>query len=343
MVMALSNSKFIQFLTGPKLVFWLLPWLMVLLVIGTISQRYIGLFEAEKLFFASWWVWIGPVPMPGLYPMLGLFALGLTAKLLFKYKWNRTQAGSILTHVGVLLLLVGGLVTGLTEQEGYLTLMEGETGQTVSDYHARELTIFTDDKLTHRIPFEELDEGEVDGLPFDFTVLMSCRNCMPVMEDSLSLKAEELEKDDEANLSGVVFTVGDEEHVLFEAIPKAVEFENYKLYLQKERRLLPFKVQLNHFKKYVHQGSDIASEYESDVTVKESSGLEWSQTIRMNEPLRTQGYTLYQSSFIEMNGRQASVIAVVKNSGFLFPYIASIIMALGLILQTISRFKRVKL
>ncbi len=341
--MNLLNSPLVRFLAGPKLVFWLLPWLMVLLVIGTISQRYIGLFEAEKIFFTSWLVWIGPVPMPGLYPILGLFAVGLAIKLAFKYKWNRAQAGSILTHLGVLLLLVGGLVTALTEEEGFLTVLEGEVVRTISDYHARELVVFADDKLTHRIPFNQLRAGaNISELPFELKILQSCRNCEPVMGEKLSLKKRVLEKEDEANLSGLTLQVAGGEYVLFEAIPAPIEFENYKLILQKQKRVLPFKVQLNSFKKHNYAGSDIASEYESNVTIIEEGGLEWSQVIRMNEPLRTHGYTLYQSSFLEMNGRQASVIAIVKNSGFLFPYIASIIMAMGLILQSISRFGRVK-
>ncbi len=347
-------SRILNFFTSPALIFWVMPWLMVLLVIGTISQRYIGLYEAEKLFFSAWWLWGGPVPVPGVYTILGVLTLGLLAKLLFKTRWVKAQAGTILAHIGALTLLLGGLVTAFTAEEGYLTLIPDEVGRVVSDYHQRELVLYEEDKVVQRIPFEALKVGETISLnsgAFSLNMLNQCRNCKPVVtkDGRLSLQKVDLEKEDEANLSGITFelSLNETQHVLYEAIPRPIEFsvndKNYKLLLTKANRLLPFAVKLNAFKKFSYPGSDTASEYESKVTIIEKSGLEWDQAIRMNEPLRTHGYTLYQSSFLEVNGQQASVLAVVKNSGFLFPYIASIIMALGLILQVWIRSKKARL
>jgi hypothetical protein len=53
----------------------------------------------------------------------------------------------------------------------------------------------------------------------------------------------------------------------------------------------------------------------------------------MNEPLRYSGYTFFQASFIEGLDKEATVLAVVKNYGRLFPYISSIIMSVGLLLH----------
>jgi len=53
----------------------------------------------------------------------------------------------------------------------------------------------------------------------------------------------------------------------------------------------------------------------------------------MNEPLRHQGYTFFQASFIEELDGEATVLAVVKNYGRLFPYISSIIMSIGLLVH----------
>jgi hypothetical protein len=53
----------------------------------------------------------------------------------------------------------------------------------------------------------------------------------------------------------------------------------------------------------------------------------------MNEPLRHSGYTFFQASFIEGLDKEATVLAVVKNYGRLFPYISSIIMSVGLLLH----------
>lgn len=360
--MSVKKSRLIALLASPNLVFWLLPWLMVLLVIGTISQRYLGLYEAQRLFFSGWVVWFGPIPLPGLYSVLALMVLGLSAKLLIGYQWNRKQLGSILTHAAVLVLLLGGLWTALAAEEGYITLFEGKQGRMVSDYHQRELAVFVGDERVAQIPFEQL-QGTVshNTLPFDLKVITHCKNCAPVMREEaddtqqgmagkVRLKPSELEKQDEANQYGVEFTLeGDEGaalYFLYEALPRPVNItqgeKTYRLLLHKQQRVLPFSITLNRFTKMSYGGSAIAEDYESIVTITEASGATWQAPIRMNEPLRVDGYTLYQSSFITVDGALASVLAVVKNKGFWFPYFASLLMAIGLLLQSLQRFKRVK-
>ncbi len=363
--MSLSNHPIIRFLASSKLVFFTLPWLMLLLFAGTIVQRSIGLFEAERLFFNSWFVWFGFVPLPGLYSVLALLTVGLITKLVFKYSWKRNQAGSILTHIGVLVLLIGGLVTALQAEEGFIALEKGEPVKLVSDYHKRELIVFKNEALFTTVPFDTLSSESLSRkLPFKVDLTYKCRNCAPKLEAHKSdaarglaaeviLENQPLEKEDEANLSGISFTISgtqndDGIYVLYEAIGRAVDInykgDDFKLILHKQQRALPFQVRLNDFKKTSYDGSDIASEYQSEVSIIDESGIEFTDIIYMNDPLRTQGYTLYQSSFIDVEqGEPISIIAVVKNKGFWFPYLASVIIGVGLILQTLSRLNRARI
>ena len=66
------------------------------------------------------------------------------------------------------------------------------------------------------------------------------------------------------------------------------------------------------------------------------------QIIEMNAPLRYKGYTFYQAHYEEdsSTGIKTSVFAVVKNYGRLFPYISSIIMCVGVLLQMLVRLPR---
>lgn len=362
--MGLLRSPIISFLVGAKPVFFVLPLLMVILIIGTISQRYIGLNEAENLFFTSWFLWIGPVPIPATMPLLGFIAICLFLKIIFKSKWCWPQAGIILTHIGVLVLLIGGLLTFIDSEEGYITLGKGQSSAMLADYHQRELVVYADGKSVKKVPAELLANiGVVKGLPFGLKVSDYCRNCMPAFREDdgnykglaakLFLKEQPLKKEDETNLGGATLNIsgvsgeGDGTYIIYEAIPRYPEFEykgkNYQIRFEKAQRKLPFSVRLDSFRKFTYPGSMMASEYESKVTIIEASGLEWSQDIRMNEPLRTQGYTIYQSSFLEGGGQQLSVLAVVKNRGAIFPYIASIIMAIGLIWHVLLRRRKVEL
>ncbi len=97
------------FLAKPHIVFYTLIWLMILLVAGTVAQKYIGLYRAQNMFFSSWLVWWGPIPFPGGLTTLGFLTLSLMAKLFFASRWSWQNSGTIITHVGALLLLIGGL------------------------------------------------------------------------------------------------------------------------------------------------------------------------------------------------------------------------------------------
>jgi len=60
----------------------------------------------------------------------------------------------------------------------------------------------------------------------------------------------------------------------------------------------------------------------------------------MNEPLRYRGYTLYQSSFDLSGDTPYTVLTVVENKGRIFPYIASLLIALGLIIHLALRISQ---
>ena len=69
--------------------------------------------------------------------------------------------------------------------------------------------------------------------------------------------------------------------------------------------------------------------------------------IYMNHPLRYRGETFYQAGF--QKDDSASILQVVRNPGFVTPYIACVIVALGLLVQfgshliTFSRRRRTAL
>ena len=105
---------------------------------------------------------------------------------------------------------------------------------------------------------------------------------------------------------------------------------------RKKRTYLPFELELIYFKKVMHPGTNIAKSYSSDINLIES-GISKHFLIEMNQPLRYNGYTFYQSSFIESDEGETTVLAAVKNYGRLFPYISSIIMCFGLLIYLIMK------
>ena len=104
-------NAILRFAAKPHILFYALPWLMFLLIFGTVAQKHMGIYEAQTMYFSSWFMFLGPIPLPGGFLTLGLIFSTLLVKFIFFSQWSLKQSGIILTHFGVLILLLGGLIT----------------------------------------------------------------------------------------------------------------------------------------------------------------------------------------------------------------------------------------
>ena len=355
------TAKTLHLFSSPVLLHYTLPVLMLCLIIGTIAQKYIGLYEATRIFFASPFLWLGPVPLPGLPLILALIALNLTGKLLFKSPWTIRSSGIIITHIGALMLLVGGLLTAMFSTEGYVELVPQKKTTIVSDYHAREFVIENQNgESALTLDHNALMIGQTIPTPFSITIVDLCRHCkiekrtdadetFHGMAQHMKLIPATLKTINEENMGGVTFRVdgvsadSNGTYVVLEDIPQNPEFkigdQTYRVALRKSRRNLPFSIELLDFKREVYAGTDKPKSYESTVRIHDN-GMEWQSVISMNAPLRYKGYTFFQSSFIATPDGDISVLAAVWNVGRTFPYISSLTMGFGILLHLILRSRR---
>ena len=345
-------------LSRPAIMFWTLPWLMVLLVAGTVAQKYVGLYSAQTMFFSSFVFWLGPLPLPGGYSAIGVIFICLLFKFINESRWSWQRAGIILTHFGALVLLAGGLLTALTSREGYMVIAEGAQSAVIEDYHARALTITKDGDEIFSLPFEKLAAGRIlgidAGLPFNVEILSAMANGAPGprknAEDKTlrgaALKVEmtpaPLALLDENNHGAVTVALrgtgpeSDGHYLMTEIMPiyPQIDYKDhvYELRFGKQTTALPFSLALLDIEKDSYPGMDMARAYRSALTIKDQDTA-WPALISMNNPLRYRGYTFYQSSYIQAPEGETTVLSVVWNAGRLFPYIASAIITLGLILH----------
>jgi hypothetical protein len=351
----------IHWLSSPALIFYTMPLLIALLIAGTIAQRYIGLYDAQKMFFSSFIFWAGPLPLPGGYSLMGLITLGLLTKFLFKSRWVMAKAGINIAHLGVLVLLIGGMMTAIFSEEGYIVIPEGDQSAYVSDFHQRTLLVIRDGHVIAEIPHQTIFQSErinSPAFPFTIKVLDHCRNCEIIrredattdynktltgMAQFMALTPKPPEHEEEVNLNGATLAINDTAFIVFEAMPKPFELaynENeYQIIFGKKQRMLPFSIKLEDFQKTKHPGTMTASAYHSDVVVIDGN-KNWPVRIEMNKPLRYKGYTFFQSSFADNEIGEATILSVVKNKGWLFPYIGTGIIAFGLLLHVLVRVSR---
>lgn len=117
----------------------------------------------------------------------------------------------------------------------------------------------------------------------------------------------------------------------------------YAFTIRPERKYRPFSLTLLKFTHSVYPGTvsaadpeGVPKDFRSRVRIDNpQTGEHREVDIFMNEPLRYQGETFYQASFDKSDPR-VSVLQVVRNPGWLTPYIGCVLVAFGLAFQFLS-------
>lgn len=121
-----------------------------------------------------------------------------------------------------------------------------------------------------------------------------------------------------------------------------VDGVRYGLDLRHVVRELPFAVQLNRFQKLDHPGTMSPKDFRSYVKVTDASGSQDAE-IFMNNPLRRDGYVVYQTSWgpQPMGGPPwYSVFEVSYNPSDMWPMLACIVIAIGLLVHFVMKLVR---
>lgn len=352
-----------QYLAKPHVLFYALPWLMFLTVLGTVAQKDMGLHAAVEKYFTSIILWLGPIPTPGGLTTIAVIFLALTIKFIFYSEWKWHRAGTILTHLGVLLLLIGGLLTAGTMREGFMIIPEGKALSKMADYQNRVLNFKKDGAVIETIAFDTIKNDQILTINnHEFRVLMHCDNCDARAPSGLYENLQDLavnmelfevpdEKNIEANFSGLIFeaiTPNEAQngtYIVMEDIPRVPKFTTndgvLSVELTRATTPLPFEIALTDFRKIDYPGTKKAREFESDLIVRDGD-VEWPATVSMNKPLRYKGYTFFQSSFDQRDGVEITVLNVVQNTGRYFPYISTLIIFAGMLLHFIIRLQQMR-
>ena len=127
--------------------------------------------------------------------------------------------------------------------------------------------------------------------------------------------------------------------------PITVNGENYDIEFRFQRIYHDFSITLNDVQKNDYKGTSNPRDYSSMVKV-EAPNDDFTQRVWMNNPMRYAGLTFYQSSYVAAGlmgrgSREATVLQVVENNGWMAPYIACMMVAIGMIAHfagTLVRF-----
>jgi hypothetical protein len=126
--------EFRDFFVSLKLTVVLLVLGMVLVFWATLSQVDLGVWGVQQKFFHALFVLEKipgteiPVPVfPGGYVIGGLLIINLLCAHFYRFKFTARKLGIHLTHLGLILLLVGELLSGIWQESYTMALVEGQT------------------------------------------------------------------------------------------------------------------------------------------------------------------------------------------------------------------------
>ncbi|WP_338020143.1 cytochrome c biogenesis protein [Rhodopirellula sp. P2] len=119
--------------------------------------------------------------------------------------------------------------------------------------------------------------------------------------------------------------------------------KEYEFGLRLHREVKPYWVQLEDVRRVNYSNTDTPRDYSSFIRIVDSeTGEDRKERVWMNNPLRYRGETFYQSNYTPLpGGKELTGIQVVRNSGWLIPYVACSITGLGMLVHfwgTLTRF-----
>jgi hypothetical protein len=307
----------------------------------------------------------GSFPFPGGWLIGGLLLVNLLAAHAVRFKLSWKRSGILVLHAGIVILMLSELVTGLFAIEGNMTIEQNGSSNYIEETRSSELAMVdpsdpkTDNVVV--IPDRILSHGGLiqhEALPVDVEVIRYMRNsAIPkeippgtdnpatagagksvVAVEQSEASGTETEQKMDAPSAYVIFkkkstgeSLGTYLVSLFlNAQPLVVDGKSYEVSLRFKRIYKPYTIQLVKFSHEVYLGTDKPKNFSSLVQLDDPSRGEHREVlIYMNEPLRYQGETFYQSSFLP--GDKGTVLQVVRNPGWLMPYIACTLVSVGMI------------
>ena len=116
---------------------------------------------------------------------------------------------------------------------------------------------------------------------------------------------------------------------------RTIDGTDYQFYLRFQRNHRPYEVELLDVSRTNYVGSATPRDYRSSIVIRDTAaGTSEEFTLWMNNPLRYQGETFYQSGYNKLpDGSEATTLSVVRNKGWMLPYIACMIVSFGMFAQ----------
>ncbi|MFO1485774.1 MAG: cytochrome c biogenesis protein ResB [Verrucomicrobiaceae bacterium] len=319
--------------------------------------------------------------IPGGYLLMAILFVNMLLGGIIRIRKSPRTIGVVISHFAILLMIAAGAVSHHFAKEGSMNLREGEVSDEFSSFHERVIEIEkvqTDEKARRTVlviadsEFKGLGDAKRnfkhESLSFDLTITGWKQHAQPkrdregsrsdavdgyYIQELNTLDASGGAMADEQLASACIAIVKDkktgeeQKGILWEfaAAPwtATVGNDKYLISLVHRSYKLPFAMKLDKTEQEKHPGTERARRFTSWVT-KLENGREEKRVITMNEPVRSEGYAVFQQTFDDGTrsgtGVKSSGFQIVENPSDHWPLISCIIVAEGLLLHFLMMLAR---
>ena len=293
-----------KFLASPRLFYWLLPALILLSTAGTIIPQG----EAPAWYVGRFGSWAGLLTLCRLddiyHSGLFTFLLGLLGINLALCTWQRQlhirlrRPDVLLTHVAILTVLAGGMVTSLLGRRGSLPLNVGETADAVAGkpgfalpfavkledfrieyYGSGSHRITVTDRQAGWSETAEVQVGSAAALHGGAVRAAALAYYPDFVMDADGPATKSQDPDNPALRLELTDAQGAEKHWAFAKFP---DFHADP----KSRYSVAYELTAGRIK-----------QFRSEVAILEGGWIAARRSLEVNNPLRWKGYTLYQAGY----------------------------------------------
>lgn len=315
-----------------------------------------------------------PLPLPGGYWVGVVLLVNLTLGGVIRIRKGWKQAGNLISHLGIIFILVAGGVAHHFSERGNMAIREGQNRDAAEDYfeHVVEVAEIQNGAAgsIHVIRGKDLSDlsagnsrlFRLPNLPFDLEIGGYLKNASPVavterapdrgelIADGYYLMPRPDEKNAEANTAGCYARIVRRDGSKSEPVilagasfhPFSVKHGGRVFTIDMRKRLwpMPFTVRLDEFTAQFHPGTMKPAKFISRITRIENGG-EAKVTIQMNEPMRYEGLTFFQASYgppgAAPGQKMYSVFEVVRNPADRWPEYGLYVAAFGMLVTFLTK------
>lgn len=312
--------------------------------------------------------------VPGGYSLMAILFVNMFCGGIIRIRKSPRVIGVIISHFAILFMIAAGAVSYHFAKEGSLNLAEGQTSDEFQSFHERVIEIeaigaagaprkalvidvgmyrdlgpgkartFTHESLPfdlmithwkrHAQPKRDIAGDRTDAVDGYFVQELSLldENGMAIADEQLSSACIAIAKDKKtgAEQKGILWE--------FAAAPWTVTVGDQKFTVNLAHRSfrLPFAIRLDQTEQEKHPGTERARRFTSKVT-KLHGSREEKRVITMNEPVRGEGFAVFQQTFDDGTrggtGIKQSGFQIVANPSDHWPLYSCIIVGFGLLIH----------